>query len=109
VCGDRLNTRKSCKTSAFVGRIVVGNFWRYALDYSARAEAKLRPGRGELAKMGLIYDSGRRQCRVTHSQAHAYKAKNPVLPPARETPKEPNVEGQPQLFPFDDNLAQDHQ
>lgn len=50
---------------------------------------RVTPRRNELVKMGLIYNAGRRECRKTHSTAHAYKAKYPVLPPAREeTPVE---------------------
>jgi hypothetical protein len=41
----------------------------------------------ELRKMGLILDAGRRICKVTGSTAHAWKAKHPVLPPAREEKK----------------------
>ena len=37
--------------------------------------------------MGLILDAGRRRCKVTGSTAHCWKAKHPVLPPAREIPK----------------------
>jgi len=45
----------------------------------------------ELRKMGLILDAGKRRCKVTGSMAHAWKAKHPVLPPAREeTPKQTN-------------------
>ncbi|MGH7782246.1 MAG: hypothetical protein ACREO5_00150 [Candidatus Binatia bacterium] len=45
---------------------------------------RVTPRRNELQKLGLIYDTGRRECRKTHSYAHAYKAKIPVLPPAFE-------------------------
>jgi hypothetical protein len=38
----------------------------------------------ELRKMGLILDAGRRSCKVTGSTAHSWRAKHPVLPPARE-------------------------
>jgi hypothetical protein len=38
----------------------------------------------ELRHMGLILDAGKRTCKVTGSTAHAWKAKHPVLPPARE-------------------------
>jgi hypothetical protein len=38
----------------------------------------------ELRKMGLILDAGKRTCKVTGSTAHCWKAKHPVLPPARE-------------------------
>jgi hypothetical protein len=46
----------------------------------------------ELREMGLLIDVGRRICRKTHSPAHAYKAKSPVLPPAfepKQIPPEP--------------------
>jgi predicted transcriptional regulator len=42
----------------------------------------------ELRKMELVFDAGRRTCKVTGSMAHAWKAKHPVLPPAREEVKE---------------------
>jgi transposase len=48
---------------------------------------RITPRRGELLKMELIYYAGTRECRKTHEQAHAYKAKVPVLPPAREIKK----------------------
>jgi hypothetical protein len=38
----------------------------------------------ELRKMGLILEAGRRTCKVTGGTAHSWKAKYPVLPPARE-------------------------
>lgn len=38
----------------------------------------------ELRNMGLILDAGKRTCKVTGSTAHAWVAKHPVLPPARE-------------------------
>jgi hypothetical protein len=38
----------------------------------------------ELRQQGLILEAGRRTCKVTGSTAHAWKAKHPVLPPARE-------------------------
>jgi hypothetical protein len=40
----------------------------------------------ELRTMGLVLDAGKRPCKVTGSTAHAWKAKHPVLPPAREEP-----------------------
>jgi hypothetical protein len=49
----------------------------------------------ELRKMGLIFDAGRRTCKVTGSTAHAWRAKHPVLPPAREETK---VEANPQAL-----------
>jgi hypothetical protein len=36
----------------------------------------------ELRTMGLVLDTGRRTCTITRSSAHAWKAKEPVLPPA---------------------------
>lgn len=51
---------------------------------------RITPRRNELQKIGLIYDAGRRECRKTHSQAHAYKivarsfpGEVKPLPPAR--------------------------
>jgi hypothetical protein len=41
----------------------------------------------ELRKMGLILEAGKRQCKVTGGTAHCWKAKHPVLPPAREEKK----------------------
>jgi hypothetical protein len=54
---------------------------------------RVMPRRNEPQKMGLIYDAGRRECRKTHSPAHAYKAKPPAtLPPAFEKQEEEPVE-----------------
>jgi transcription initiation factor IIE alpha subunit len=36
----------------------------------------------ELREMGLVFDAGRRRCKVTGGTAHAWRAKYPVLPPA---------------------------
>lgn len=44
----------------------------------------------ELRKMELVFDAGRRRCKVTGSTAHAWRAKYPVLPEAFEKPE--NVE-----------------
>jgi hypothetical protein len=42
----------------------------------------------ELRKMELVFDAGRRTCKVTGSTAHAWRAKHPVLPPpARDEKK----------------------
>jgi hypothetical protein len=45
----------------------------------------------ELRTMELVFEAGRRTCKVTGSMAHAWKAKHPVLPPAfkpkEETPQ----------------------
>ena len=49
----------------------------------------------ELRQQGLILEAGRRRCKVTGSMAHAWKAKHPVLPPAREEAK---VEATNSLF-----------
>jgi hypothetical protein len=49
----------------------------------------------ELRNMELVFDAGRRGCKVTGSTAHAWKAKHPVLPPAREEEK---VEANPQAL-----------
>jgi hypothetical protein len=45
---------------------------------------RITPRMGELRKMGLVLDGGRRTCKVTGSTAHAWRAKHPVLPPAFE-------------------------
>lgn len=54
---------------------------------------RITPRIGELRKMGLVLDAGRRPCKVTGSTAHAWRAKHPVLPPARE-----KVEEKPQTL-----------
>ncbi|HLY40453.1 MAG TPA: hypothetical protein VKR52_04525 [Terracidiphilus sp.] len=41
----------------------------------------------ELRRIGLIIEVGKRRCKVTGSTAHAWRAKHPVLPPAREEKK----------------------
>lgn len=42
----------------------------------------------------LVLESCRRRCKVTGSMAYAWKAKHPVLPPAREeAPKQTNALG----------------
>jgi len=38
----------------------------------------------ELRQQGLVLDAGRRRCKITGGMSHAWKAKHPVLPPARE-------------------------
>jgi hypothetical protein len=43
---------------------------------------RVTPRRNELTHMGLLVDDGIRSCRVTHSSAHAVKARASVLPPA---------------------------
>jgi hypothetical protein len=65
--------------------------------YARKPINTITPRTNELAKMGLIYDAGRRDCRVTHSSAHAWKAKVPVLPPARDE-KEEKVDQQATLL-----------
>jgi hypothetical protein len=45
---------------------------------------RLTPRMVELRKIGLVIDGGKRRCKVTGSTAYAWKAKHPVLPPARE-------------------------
>lgn len=45
---------------------------------------RIKPRVLELRKMGLILDAGRRSCSVTGGTAHAWRAKHPVLSPARE-------------------------
>jgi predicted HTH transcriptional regulator len=44
----------------------------------------ITPRVGELRKAGLVLDAGIRKCKATGHSAHAWKAKHPVLPPARE-------------------------
>src|ERR1017187_6260886 len=39
---------------------------------------------GELRKLGLVLDAGKRPCKITGGTSHCWKAKHPVLPPARE-------------------------
>jgi hypothetical protein len=51
---------------------------------------------GELRKLGLVLDAGKRPCKITGGTSHAWKAKHPVLPPAREEKK---VEQTDSLFP----------
>lgn len=45
---------------------------------------RVTPRIKELRELGLVMDGGRRECRITGSKAHAWVAKHPVLPPARE-------------------------
>ena len=42
----------------------------------------------ELRQQSLVFDAGRRRCKVTGSTAHIWQAKHPVLPPAFEKPVE---------------------
>jgi hypothetical protein len=52
---------------------------------------RITPRMLELRTMELVLEAGRRRCKVTGSMAHAWKAKHPVLPPAREeAPKQIN-------------------
>jgi len=44
---------------------------------------RITPRMLELRIMELVLEAGRRRCKVTGSMAHAWKAKHPVLPPAR--------------------------
>jgi hypothetical protein len=37
---------------------------------------------GELRKLGLVLDAGKRRCKITNGISHIWKAKYPVLPPA---------------------------
>jgi hypothetical protein len=53
-------------------------------DYMDWPVNRITPRVGELRKQGLVFDAGRRACKVTGSTAHAWKAKYPVLPAARE-------------------------
>lgn len=54
---------------------------------------RVTPRMGELAKQGLVFQVRRRTCKVTGGTAWAWRAKHPVLPPARE--EKPNVEANP--------------
>jgi len=56
---------------------------------------RITPRMLELRTMELVLEAGRRRCKVTGSMAHAWKAKHPVLPPAREEKK---VEVNPQAL-----------
>ena len=40
---------------------------------------RVTPRMGELRKQGLVFDAGKRTCKVTGSTAHCWKAKYPVL------------------------------
>ena len=51
---------------------------------------RITPRMLELRTMELVLEAGRRRCKVTGSMAHAWKAKHPVLPPAREEKVETN-------------------
>lgn len=67
--------------------------------YLGRDINRVTPRRNELVKMGLLVDLGVRVCRKT--QAHAFKTKEIVLPPAFEKSPEPAKESktnQQQLF-----------
>jgi predicted transcriptional regulator len=55
---------------------------------------RITPRMGELRKMGLVLDAGKRTCKVTGSTAHAWRAKHSVLPPAREEKRVENNPGQ---------------
>lgn len=48
---------------------------------------EITPRTNELVKQGLLIDAGRRKCSITGNTAHQWKAKHPVLPPAREIKK----------------------
>ena len=54
-------------------------------DYMDWPVNRITPRMGELRKQGLVFDAGRRTCKVTGSTAHAWKARHPVLPPAFPT------------------------
>lgn len=45
---------------------------------------RVTPRMGELRKEGLVLEAGCRTCKVTGGTAYAWRAKHPVLPPARE-------------------------
>lgn len=63
---------------------------------------EITPRTNGLVKQGLLIDAGRRTCRITGNTAHQWKAKHPVLPPAREEKK---VELNPQSLGISKNLA----
>jgi len=42
----------------------------------------------------LVFDNGKRKCRITGSMAHAWRAKHPLLPPPRD--EKPKVVTNPQ-------------
>jgi hypothetical protein len=48
---------------------------------------RVTPRCNELRRLELVLDAGRRKCRITGSNAHAWKAKYPVLPPAMKPPE----------------------
>jgi hypothetical protein len=50
----------------------------------------ITPRIGELREQGLVIDAGIRPCKFTGRRVHAWKAKHPVLPPAREEKVEAN-------------------
>jgi len=47
---------------------------------------------GELRKLGLVLDAGKRPCKITGGMSHCWRAKYPVLPPAFEEVEKPKVE-----------------
>ncbi|HEY1577014.1 MAG TPA: helix-turn-helix domain-containing protein [Terracidiphilus sp.] len=61
---------------------------------------RITPRVGELRKLGLVVDAGRRRCKATGNMAHAWAAKYPVLPDPfkkkEEKPTEAKVEPNPQ-------------
>jgi hypothetical protein len=44
----------------------------------------ITPRVGELRDQGLVIDAGIRPCKITGRRVHAWRAKHPVLPPARD-------------------------
>jgi hypothetical protein len=56
---------------------------------------EITPRCHELRKLGLVLEAGKRICAITGNRAHAWKAKHPVLPPAR---LEKKVEANPQAL-----------
>jgi hypothetical protein len=55
----------------------------------------ITPRVGELREQGLVIDAGMRPCKIMGKRVHAWKAKHPVLLPAREETK---VEASNSLF-----------
>ena len=55
---------------------------------------RVTPRMGELRSLDepLVLEAGRRRCKVTGGMAYCWKAKHPILPPAREEQIEPKQE-----------------
>jgi hypothetical protein len=44
---------------------------------------------GELRRLDLVLDAGKRPCKITGGMSHCWKAKHPVLPPAFKEVEKP--------------------